>query len=126
MELRKAIGNRKIEMPPHPPFHRGAEYLSHYACFDCRKSFKQNPIESDHPHVCPDCAEKLSDMGRDFRPPRKAAKDSWEVARRLYDAGFRFFGSGSHSCPELPTKLNEVDEFIRAHPFHSLRRSKWA
>jgi hypothetical protein len=119
MEIRKAIGNRKITPPPPRP--RGPEYLSHFACFDCRKSFKQDPLDESLSHTCPDCTEALHDMGRNFRPPKKTDKKSWEVARRLYDAGFRFFGSGSHTDPDLPTSLREVDQFILDNPDHYLR-----
>lgn len=121
MEIRKAIGNRKITPPEPPPFHRGADYLSHYACFSCRKSFKQDPLNESLPHTCPDCSEELHDMGRNFRPPKKSDKNAWKVAQRLYDAGFRFFGSGSHTDPELPTSLREVDQFIADNPEHYLR-----
>ena len=121
MEIRKAIGNRKISPPKHPPFHRGAEYRSHYACIDCCKSFKQDPLNDALPHSCPNCSGKLHDMGRNFRPPKKTDKKAWEVARRLYAAGFRFFGSGSHTDPDLPTDLRDVDQFIAKNPNHYLR-----
>jgi DNA-directed RNA polymerase subunit RPC12/RpoP len=121
MEIRKAIGNRKITPPEPPPFHRGADYLSHYACFNCRKSFKQDPLNESLPHTCAECSAELHDMGRNFRPPRKSDKNAWEVARRLYGAGFRFFGSGSHSDPDLPTALREVEQFIADNPNHYLR-----
>jgi len=121
MEIRKAIGNRKITTPAPPPFHRGADYLSHFACFICLKSFKQNPLNESLPHTCPDCTAGLNDMGRNFRPPKRSDKKAWEIARRLYDAGFRFFGSGSHSDPDLPTTLREVDQFIADNPDHYLR-----
>jgi len=121
MEVRKAIGNREISPPEPPSYHRGADYLSHFACFACRKSFKQVPLNESLPHVCPECSGELRDMGRNFRPPKKAAKNTWEVARRIYEAGFRFFGSGSHTDPDLPTSLREVDQFIADNPNHYLR-----
>jgi hypothetical protein len=112
---------RKISAQEPPPYHRGADYLSHFACFACRKSFKQDPLNESLAHACPECSGELRDMGRNFRPPRKSAKNAWEVARRLYEAGFRFFGSGSHSDPDLPTSLREVDQFIADNPNHYLR-----
>lgn len=119
MEIRKAMGNRVIAPPT--PLTRGPEYLSHFACFTCRKSFKQDPLNESLPHVCPECSGALRDMGRNFRPPKKAAKNAWEVARRLYEAGFRFFGSDSHSDSALPTSLREVGQFIDDNPNHYLR-----
>ena len=124
MEIRKAIGNRKISPPEPPASHRGAKYLSHFACFACRKSFKQDPLNESVPHVCPECSGALHDMGRNFRPPNKSATDAWEVARQLFDAGFRFFGSGSHSDSDLPSSLREVGQFITDNPNHYLRIKK--
>lgn len=121
MEIRRAIGNRKIIHNQPRPLNRGAEYLSHYACFACRKSFKQDPWNESLSHKCPECSEELHDMGRNFRPPKKLDKNSWEVVRRLYQAGFRFFGSGSHSDPDLPTMLSEVEQFVNENPNHYLR-----
>lgn len=63
-------------------------------------------------------------MGRNFRPPKKSSKNQWETARRLYEAGYRFFGSDSHSDPDLPTLLREVDQFIADNPNHYLRIKK--
>jgi len=121
MELRKAIGNRKISGSGSTPTRRGSDYLSHYACFTCKKSFKQDPLNASLPHICPECSGELRDMGRNFRPPKKAAKNAWEVVRRLHEAGFRFFGSGSHSDPDLPASLREVDQFIANNLNHYLR-----
>ena len=61
---------------------------THWACFDCRKSFSKD--ESTSPRKCPECAEPMVDMGAYFPPPRKAAKKRWDVMRVLADRGYKF------------------------------------
>lgn len=61
---------------------------THWACFDCRKSFAKDASTS--PRKCPDCAGAMTDMGPYFEPPRKAAVKRWRVMRVLSDEGFRF------------------------------------
>ena len=67
--------------------HKSASY-THWACFDCRKSFAKE--ESENPRKCPDCAEPMIDMGAFFEPPRKLNKKRWEVMKVLADYNYRF------------------------------------
>jgi hypothetical protein len=60
-------------------------------------------------------------MGRTFKAPKMAAADQWKKVQRLWEAGFRFFGSGAHGGPALPKRLQEVDAFIADNPNHPLR-----
>ncbi|CAN5432922.1 hypothetical protein BH18ACI1_BH18ACI1_08220 [soil metagenome] len=62
--------------------------FTHWACFDCRKSFAKD--ESDVPRKCPECAKAMTDMGAYFEPPRKLNKKRWEVMKVLADSSFRF------------------------------------
>jgi len=62
--------------------------FTHWACFDCRKSFAKD--ESGMPRKCPECAKPMIDMGAYFEPPRKLNKKRWAVMRVLADAGYRF------------------------------------
>ena len=61
---------------------------THWACFDCRKSFAKD--ESPTPRKCPECAAPMTDMGAFFEPPRKANKKRWEVMKILAENGYRF------------------------------------
>ena len=61
---------------------------THWACFDCRKSFAKE--SSDTPRKCPECAEPMTDMGAFFEPPRKLSKKRWEVMKILAGHGYRF------------------------------------
>lgn len=61
---------------------------THWACFDCRKSFSKGA--SPTPRKCPECAQPMTDMGPYFEPPRKAAVKRWQVMKVLADNDLRF------------------------------------
>lgn len=62
--------------------------FTHWACFDCRKSFAKS--ESETPRKCPECAKPMTNMGAYFEPPRKLNVKCWAVMKVLADAGYRF------------------------------------
>ncbi len=62
--------------------------FTHWACFDCRKSFAKD--ESGMPRKCPECAKPMIDMGAYFEPPRKLNKKRWAVMKVLADSSYRF------------------------------------
>jgi hypothetical protein len=62
---------------------------THWACFDCRKSFAKEPLR-EGARKCPECAELMTGMGAFFEPPRKLNKKRWEVMKVLADYGYRF------------------------------------
>ena len=68
----------------------------HFACFACRKSFKQlgssnwDSNVSQRPFPCPECKQPMARMGRYFKAPRKHAVRSWREVERLYLDGERF------------------------------------
>lgn len=106
-----------------------AEFLYKFACFDCHLAFKRKATldktedtahlsNSEITHKCPACQSNMAFMGRNFAPPPKSKKSEWVAARKLWEAGFRFCGSGYHTSPALPTKPNEVNCFISANPNH--------
>ncbi len=61
---------------------------THWACFDCRKSFAKD--ESASARKCPECAKAMIDMGAYFEPPRRLSKKRWEVMKVLADYGYKF------------------------------------
>lgn len=66
---------------------------THWACFDCRKSFAKE--ESKTPRKCLECAEPMIDMGAYFEPPRKLSVKRWAVMKVLADYGYKFQSKGS-------------------------------
>lgn len=72
--------------------------FTHWACFDCRKSFAKPPVIKDSElRKCPECAKFMTDMGAYFEPPRKLSKKRWEVMKVLADYGYKFRSEGSKS-----------------------------
>lgn len=67
---------------------RGKFAVTHWACFDCRKSFAKE--ESELPRKCPECTRPMIDMGAFFEPPRKLSVKRWEVMKVLADYGYKF------------------------------------
>lgn len=68
----------------------------HFACFVCRKTFKQPGSSNwdsnvpERPFPCPECKQPMARMGRHFKAPRQQAIRKWQVVERLYLAGERF------------------------------------
>ena len=69
---------------------------AHFACFACRKTFKQagssnwdsNVIE--RPFPCPDCKQPMVRLGRHFKAPSQRAVRAWREVERRYRNGERF------------------------------------
>jgi hypothetical protein len=62
--------------------------FTHWACFDCRKSFAKEASET--PRKCPECAKLMTDMGAYFEPPRKLNRKRWAVMKVLAGNGYKF------------------------------------
>lgn len=108
------------------------EFLHKFACFDCRVAFKRRATEesntgtawqaeSELEHNCPNCGRKMAFLGRNFRAPKQSSKNKWQSAMLLWEAGFRYCGSGYHSDPVLPESKVETIDFIKNNPSHTQR-----
>ncbi|MCB9600057.1 MAG: hypothetical protein H6722_21285 [Sandaracinus sp.] len=98
-------------------------YKEPFACFDCRKYFKQTsrwelpehqrPREGE-PRVvpCPQCGVPMADMGHDFKPPAMRDVKQWEKVRFLFDHGFSFHSCGCCGPGYRPEDLAEVEAFL--------------
>jgi DNA-directed RNA polymerase subunit RPC12/RpoP len=116
------------------------EFLYNFACFDCQVCFKRlatrdsssgtaHRAKSELSHNCPNCGHKMAFMGRNFATPPKTDNSAWLAAKGLWEAGFRFSGSGAHSDPALPRTKQEVVAFVEANPRHYQRigsPNKWS
>ena len=98
-------------------------YKEPFACFDCRKSFKQRSRwelpEGERPApgaprvvLCPQCREPMADMGQDFEPPRRDDVEQWEKVRLLVENGFTFHSCGCCGPGDYPAVLRDVREYI--------------
>jgi len=106
------------------------QFLYKFACFDCNVAFKRqatldsstgsaHQAEPELTHTCPNCGRKMAFLGRNFSAPAKSDKPGWHAAMRLWEAGFRFVGSGYHNDPPLPRNKADVEEFIKTNRNHS-------
>jgi hypothetical protein len=68
----------------------------HFACFDYRKSFKQQGSSNwdsnvpERPFPCPECKQPMARLGRYFKAPRQRALRAWRDVEQAYLAGERF------------------------------------
>ncbi len=60
---------------------------THWACFNCRKSFKYLQQAA---RLCTKCGEEMRDMGYYFEPPRQRDKKSWSIMKLIWESGYRF------------------------------------
>lgn len=119
MELRRKAGFRKIpDFSPPPSRTPGPRYLIAHCCFKCRLSFKRALREDGTLPKCPGCGDDLCEMGRGFKAPLRRALDAWKAVQMLHSAGFRFPSTDRRERPSLPTKSQEVAEFVRRNPSH--------
>jgi len=107
-----------------------SEFLYKFACFDCRVAFKrratENPstgsahqAEAEISHSCPNCDHRMAFLGRNFAAPPKQDASGWLAAKKLWESGYRYSGSGSHADPALPQKKADVASFVNKNPSHA-------
>ena len=104
-------------------------YNEPFACFDCRKSFKQvsrwrlpddrRPANGAAREVpCPQCGKLMADMGHDFKAPKQTDVAQWKKVQLLFEAGFSFHSCGCCGPGYRPAELREVEAFIASQkPF---------
>jgi hypothetical protein len=68
----------------------------HFACFDCRKTFKQLGSSNwdskvpQRPFPCPECKRPMARMGRYFKAPPQRSVKAWAQVKSAYLGGERF------------------------------------
>lgn len=101
-----------------------AIYKDHYACFQCRKAFKQPNVldlpEWERPRrdeqrviPCPECGEAMHNMGHAFKPPRRNAIKQWEKVEILFHNGIRFDFNGWAGPGYRPETMRELEPFLK-------------
>src|SRR5688572_18350006 len=97
-------------MPKRPPKPTATNTV-HFACFDCRKSFKQpgssncDPDLPQRPYPCPNCKRSMVRLGRYFKAPTQRAVRQWLKVELLYHYGEHFWSGHSRLgvlCKTLP------------------------
>ena len=98
-------------------------YKDHYACFDCRKAFKQTSFWELPEHArpsdpservcpCPECGQPMHDMGLDFKAPRQSDVKQWKKVRLLFENGFTYHSCGCCGPGYRPNTVKEAEVFI--------------
>jgi hypothetical protein len=98
-------------------------YKEHFACFRCRKGFKQTsrfelpeqlrPAPGELRTVpCPQCGQPMNDMGHDFKAPRQRDVKQWKKVEILYGHGFTYHSCGCCGPGLRPTDLKDVEKFL--------------
>jgi hypothetical protein len=92
-------------------------HKQHFVCFSCRKRFKQRGSEgegfesTERNAKCPQCAEPMVAVGRDFHCPPARDRRQWLKVELLYLFGIDFapgwFGPG-----HAPKELAHVVDFL--------------
>lgn len=86
----------------------------HFACFACRKAFKQpessnwNQEIPERPFDCPDCKRPMVRLGRYFKAPPRRARRQWLTTELLFEFGERFVSGNSclgQKCRTIPLTI---------------------
>ena len=92
-------------------------YKPHYACFECRKTFKRKlmwDIQRDHNEKveakCPQCGNLMANMGLDFASPRKDNLKQWQHIKTLFAVGITFHSCGCSGPGYIPNSKDKLVE----------------
>jgi hypothetical protein len=107
-------------------------HKQHFACFDCRKAFKQRGSEGSatspepqtfRPFPCPECGRSMAVMGRDFEAPPQRDRTGWLVAQLLQSFGV-IFEPGMIGPGERPRRVREAIAFLvkKGHDARAVER----
>ncbi|MGB8194470.1 MAG: hypothetical protein WCF67_21240 [Chitinophagaceae bacterium] len=94
-------------------------YKPHYACFECRKTFKRRlmwDIRRDHDSVaeakCPQCASLMANMGKDFEAPKMDDLKAWQHIKTLYSVGISFHSCGCTGPGYIPNTKDKLIDYL--------------
>jgi DNA-directed RNA polymerase subunit RPC12/RpoP len=115
---------------------KGKIYKQHYACFRCRKAFKKTNIQEipkRQLHIdeggrvvhCPQCGERMPDVGYDFEPPKQDDIKGWKEAESRLRNSLDFMISNSaivsvQSRRKRMKFIKKLDSMNRAESMSSL------
>ena len=94
--------------------YRAATNTVHFACFACRKSFKQRGSSNwdldvpQRPFPCPECKQCMVRLGRYFKAPPNRATRQWLKVELLHHYGERFVSGNlrlGSECRTLPATV---------------------
>ena len=97
-------------------------YKEKFACFECRKVFRQPPLCDLSQKIrldsigerlakCPECGKPMHNMGLDFHVPRQSDVKQWRKIAILHSQGINFGGCGC-GPGKRPAILRDVPAFL--------------
>ncbi len=109
-----------------------ANYKPHYACFNCRKTFKRRLLrdirkgtqkdENASLARCPECGNLMANMGLDFKSPKKTDVKAWKHMCTLYEVGITFHSCGCNGPGYIPNDskalVNYFEEIKKQYLAH--------
>ncbi len=93
-------------------------YKPHYACFECRKTFKRKLFsdirkgEQTFEAKCPQCGALMANMGLDFEAPKKDDVKKWEHLKNLYQVGITFHSCGCSGPGYIPRDKEQLKKYF--------------
>jgi len=111
-------------------------YKQHFACFSCRKTFKRRLLgdidrdkacnEEEKVAKCPDCSQKMANMGLDFEAPKKTNSKAWQHLENLYQVGITFHSCGCSGSGYIPCDVSTlISQFEETKETYILHRRFW-
>ena len=96
-----------------------SRFKSHYACFDCKKTFKRRVLwdinRDDKRKIeakCPQCGKLMANMGLDFASPKKDDIKGWTHIKKLYSVGITFHSCGCSGPGYIPNSNEKLIEYF--------------
>jgi DNA-directed RNA polymerase subunit RPC12/RpoP len=94
-------------------------YKPHYACFNCRKTFKRRLLSDINrgqatgvAAKCPQCSSLTAYMGYDFESPKKNDLKAWAHIKSLYSVGITFFSCGCTGPGYIPNSKEKLIQYF--------------
>ncbi|WP_452603336.1 hypothetical protein [Pontimicrobium sp. MEBiC06410] len=98
-------------------------YKSHYACFNCRKTYKRRLLsdinggydkdDKESPAKCPECGDLMANMGLDFESPKKTDIKTWNHLSTLYKVGITFHSCGCNGPGYIPNDTKTLIDYFK-------------
>jgi hypothetical protein len=106
-------------------------YKLTYACFKCQVGFKRPNLYDVQPELadaltkiaiaektaipasfkdakCPNCGNKMYNLGRDVRLPTKTKDEQWRCIKYLYDNQYNIYSCGCSGIGFVPHKMEDA------------------
>jgi hypothetical protein len=101
-------------------------YKSHYACFDCKKTFKRKLIQDINrlntkqgvDAKCPQCGQIMIHMGNNFAAPKMGSIKEWEYLEILHSVGLTLDSIAIGYQP-VPNSIEKLVDYLEEMKFRS-------